>query len=278
MENTEGADNQATPAEGQVATTNAPNASEPANAEVSKAPATVETKTAEPEFDYRKSYDELRKEFTKVTMDRSELRKSYDLTAKELKELREAQKQLTQMLQQATERPINPEEFIRDLQTQGPKALDKYLESKLKGVHQTYEEKIQAIQAKLQEESQARDLAQMNFELYRRRTDKEGYPDFAKLEPEMQKIVDSPNCPIDVNQPIADVYDALYNLAKAQQSDKAIAQAVDFGRKQAEGSLAKEAATAVAGGGKTGAVTNPAEIKDTKQLRKYFVDMLGEAE
>jgi hypothetical protein len=113
----------------------------------------------------------------------------------------------------------------------------------------------------------------------KRRLDTKNYPDFEQLETQMQELVESDKCPIDFNKlSISEIYDTLYNLARSQHSDKAIQQAEQLGRKSAEAALAKESQTTVAGGGKSGSITNPTEIKDIKKLREYFVAQLGEAE
>ena len=120
-------------AEGQVVKADVPNASVQAQKDAPKTTATTSDTDAQPEFDVRKSYEELRKEFTRRTQNESQLKKQYADSLMQLQSLQESHKQLAQMIQQATKKPIDPEQFIADLQKQGPAALDTYLEEKLGG-------------------------------------------------------------------------------------------------------------------------------------------------
>jgi hypothetical protein len=251
----------------------APTKAEPAQdaAVQSDKPAAKGETTGQPEFDVRKSYDELRKQFTKVTTDYSRDRKTWNQTLSELQTLKQSHGQLAQLLTKATKAPVNPEQFMRELQSQGPEALTAHVK-----------ELIQAETAQMQEayteQANRALLLEAQLEKLYRRQDAENYPDFKQLEPVMQEIADSENCPIDWGQPTAVIYDTLYKLARSRSSEDAVKAAEEFGRKTAEHQLGKEAATAVPGGGKAGAPLDPSKIKDISKLREYFVSQLGEAE
>lgn len=262
--------------EGQASKADVQNASVQAQKEAPKTTATESEPTAQPEFDVRKSYEELRKEFTRRTQEESQLKKQYAASMQQLKALQDSHKSLAQMIEKATEKPVNPEQFLRDLQTQGPAALDAYLEKKLGGRVKEVEEKYN----KQYEDAYNRSLVlEAELEKFKRISDSTTYPDFKTLLPTMQAIADSENCPVDFkNLPISEIYDTLYKLAKSQHSEEAIKQAEQLGQKRAEAALAKESVTTVAGGGKAGTTSNPAEINDLGKLRQYFVSQLGEAE
>lgn len=271
MEESKVVENQTAPEQGQAGKADVQNASGPAQAVDTTTPAQKVDQTAQPEFDLRKSYEELRKEFTRATQERSTYRKEAEMTRTELQALKKAQADLSQMLSKATEKQISPEEFLRDLQAHGPKALDSYLDKKVKSVEEAYNKK-------LSEQSSQYYALESEIERMRRESDHENYPDFKKLFPVMAEMAQSGDYPVDFNQPTGKIYDALYALARAQHSEEALKQAEQIGRQQAEAGLVKESQATVTGGGKTGSSANPADIKDIKKLRDFFVQQLGESE
>jgi hypothetical protein len=204
-----------------------------------------------------KSYGELRKEFTRRTQYESELKKQIDTLSKAFAE--------------ATKSEISPEEFVKSIQTQGIKALNPLKEQWRQEIKSEYDNA-------LTEEKNARMSLQTNFEIMRRELDTVNYPDFPKLKDTMNELANSPECPVDWNQDTGIVLDTLYKLARSYSMEKAIQEAKSIGATEAEAKLAKESATAVAPGGKSGGPTNPTDIKDISKLRQYFVSQIGEAE
>lgn len=260
------------PAEGQATKADVQNVS-------AQAPKVSETKTApnaetvgQPEVDYRKSYEELRPQFTRTTQELARLKQQYGLSTRELAELKKGYEQLAAQMESVTNQPVSPEEFLKNLQTQGPKALDSYFDRRFKSIKAEYE--------KAYTSERERSLAlEAGFEKMKRSLDKTNYPDFDKLEATMQEVLEADNCPIDTNKlSIGEIYDALYKLARSKHSEEAIKAAEELGRKSAEAGLVKESVTTVTGGGKAGSKVNPAEINDIAKLRQYFVSQLGEAE
>jgi chromosome segregation ATPase len=219
----------------------------------------------QPEIDYRKSYEELRPQFTKATQKLSALEKEYGMTKKELATLRQAQEQFARQLAAATEKPIDPAEFIRDLQTQGPKALDGYLQKHISELKKDYEQAYSKISAQ-------NTALEARVEVLRRENDPKNYPNFAELKDAMEEIVNEGKVPDEVfARPIGEVYDYLYNLAKAQHGEEALKQAEQFGQKKAEAAIAKESATTVAAGGNGDVnVANPSKMS-ASELRQYFI-------
>lgn len=251
-------------AEGQAEQTDSNAASQTQN-DTTTDPAKDGAKTGESELDYRKSYEELRPQFTKTTQELSRLKRDYGMTTKELQSLKQAQQQFAEQLAKATEKPINPEEFLRDLQTQGPKALDSYLKKQL--------DTIRSEHAKSYEEVVTKNaVLEANVEVLKRERDSKNYPNFADLKDAMQELADSGKVPDEIYQKsTGEVYDYLYNQVKAQHSEEALKKAEEFGKKKAEAAIAKESATTVAGGGNGDVnIANPSKMS-AAELRKHFI-------
>lgn len=240
-----------------------------ASVQAVKDSATVPAKETEtkpqPEFDYRKSYEELRPQFTKATQELSKLKREYGLTNKELQTLKQAQEQFAQQLAAATEKPIDPAQFIADLQTQGPKAFDNYLKKHLDQLRDDYQKAYDKV-------DQRNAMLEANLEVLKRERDDKNYPNFAEFKAEMQELADSGKVPDEVfTKPVGEVYDYLYNLVKSQHSEEAIKKAEEFGKNKAEAAIAKESATTVAAGGNGDVIiTNPSKMS-AADLRKHFI-------
>lgn len=240
---------------------------EPAQKDSLNAPAPVGTPAEQPAFDVQKSYEELRKEFTRTTQNYARDRKTWNQTLNEMQAMKQSQAQLAELLSKATEQPVDPAQFWQDLQSQGPKAFDGYLKKHVDSA-------TKAIQEAYTEQANKALGLEIKFEKMSRRMDSKNYPDWDKLEPIMNEIADPDNnepTPIDWNQPIGLVYDALYKLARSRSSEDAVKAAEQFGKAQAEKQLGKEAATAVPGGGKGGSVTTDPRNMTAPQLRQYFI-------
>ena len=201
-------------------------------------------------FDAQKNYDVLRSEFEKVSKNYSELRKEFTRRTQNESELQKKMDSLLETISKATETPINPEQFIRDLQTQGPKALEPHFKKWVEPIKIEYDKA-------LEEKDNHIFALQRDFTLARMRTDSSNYPDFTKLETVMKEIAEDDNCPVDFDKPVNEIYHALYKLAKDRSAEQAVKLAHEEGKKDAELQLAKEAKTTVAGGGKTGGTTVP---------------------
>jgi len=221
-------------------------------------PTTVPGFDAKTSYDQlQKSYGELRKEFTRRTQHESELQKKLD--------------NLTGLIAKATEVPLNPEQFLKDLQTQPQKALEPLFAKQIEGVKSEYSQTIEGLNQRLS-------LSEFRAERLARVLDGDNYPDFKKLEPLMKQLADDENTPLDFNREPGEILDALYKLARTLSMESAIQEARTIGRKETESQLQKEAATSVVTGGKSGIPANPSDIKDMAKLRQYFVSQIGEAE
>jgi hypothetical protein len=227
-------------------------------------PASKGEPTGQSAFDVQKSYEELRKQFTRVTQDYSKDRKTWNQTLSELQALKAAHAQTAELLSKATQTPIDPARFYEDFKTQGPKVFDDYIGKQVA-------ERTKQLEAAYVEQANMALLTETKLEKLQRTLDTKNYPDFAALEPVMQEIADDPNTPIDWNQPIGAVYDALYKLARNRSSESAVKAAEEFGKKQAEEAARKEAATAVPGSGKGGSVTADPRKMTAAQLRQHFI-------
>jgi len=239
------------------------------SSEASKAPATAPSQSSA--FDPQTNYESLKQQYESLGKNYSELRKEFTRRSQAESELKKQIEALTKSVSTATKKEISPEEFISALQTQGIKALDPLKEQWRNEIKEEYDKALAETK-----ESSTRQAYEL--EVLKRQLDTKNYPDFATLRPIMADIADSENCPINLDQPINVVIDSLYKYARSLNAENSVKQAREMGRKEADLQAAKEAGSAVAAGGKAGSATNPAEIKDLKKLREYFVSQLGEAE
>lgn len=203
-----------------------------------------------------KSYAELRKEFTRRTQNEAELQKKLD--------------NLTAIISKAAEVPIDPEQFFKDLQTQGPKAFEPLLQKERESLQSAHQQAIQALEDRVT-------MSEYRAEKFARLQDAENYPDYRKLEPLMKQLAEDENTPIDFDRSPSEVLDALYKLARTLSMEDAVKAARDQAKQEAEVSLAKESATSVASGGKAGVPTDPSKLQGA-DLRKWAVQQFGEAE
>lgn len=232
---------------------------------------TDNTANTEPAFDPRQSYDGLKSQFENLNKSYSEIRRAYTQSTQGYSDLKKQMDQMVKALSEATKEEISPEDFMKSLQSQGVKAFDPLRQQWTTEVKSEYEKALEERDTQITQ-------IQTQFEVMRRELDQTNYPDFAKLKPVMNELANSENCPVDFNQPVGVIYDALYKLAKTLSAENAVKEAHSRGVKDAQANLAKEAGTAVATGGKAGSINNPADIKDLKKMREYFVSQIGEAD
>lgn len=205
-------------------------------------PANEQTFDAQKRYeDLDKRYKDLQREFTPLSQERAR-------SSKELEELRKQVKQFQEALAVVTEKPIDIEQFKRDFDTHGPKALEshvqKLIDRELKKVREDYDARI----AKSDEKYNG---VYMSQQVLLRANDSKTYPDFVKLYPVMCELAKDEKCPIDMTQDYALILDGLYKLAKERSSDEAVRLATEEAKRKAEADAARESKSTVAGGGKT---------------------------
>ena len=222
-------------------------------------------------FDPRTNYDALLKRFEALDRNYGELRKTYTQTTQGYSTLQKQLDNMVRVFQEATKEEISPEDFMKALQSQGVKAFEPLKKQWQDELKSGYDKTLDDLQTQRMSD-------RVEIEVMKRRLDSTRYPDFQKLEEKMGEMANDPKCPVDWGQDVGVIYDTLYKLAKAASADTAIKEAKAQGLKEAEAKIAREAGTAVATGGKAASVSNPADIKDLKKLREYFVAQLGEAE
>lgn len=214
----------------------------------------------------QKSYKDLQRKFTEVTQDRSSMKDEFQV-------LQDAMTKLQSSVSEVTKKPPpSPEQFIQDLQANGIGAIQPLFDERINSMKDTYQKDLSTKDGRI--------LAlEAKTERLARKYDPENYPDFAKLEPEIAALAESPNCPVDFSKPIGEVMDALYNLVRSKHSSDALLAAEDIGKKKAEENLVRESKTTVTGGGK-GSVSSPdlSKISDIKKLREIVANMHGVAE
>lgn len=206
-----------------------------------------------------KSYDELRKKSTQDWQQAAEMKTRHE-------ELENSLKTAINKLNETAKQKVDPAQFMEDLQTKGPAALDEYLgiEEKIKASTKEHRETITEMK---------KTVATQKYELefMKRSNDSEHYPDFAKLEDKMVEIASDPHCPVNKTAPIEQQLDAYYRLAVDSSSGKAVKQAHEQGKRDAEKQLAKEAKTNIAGSGKgTGGTSVDLYKVPLEQLEKLL--------
>ena len=171
--------------------------------------------------------------------------------AEELKSMKTQMTQIAEALAKVTATPYDPDQFMEELRTQGPKAIESHLKGTIEKQAQAYEAKIQAINGQMRKMNTA-------FTVKECRADSKNYPDFAKMETTMADVmtelrenfkaglIGDP----DQVEP-EELVGYLYNEAKLRHSQDAIKAAEAHGAAKATAELAKEASTAVAGGGRS---------------------------
>lgn len=227
---------------------------------------------SKPAFDPQTSYGDLKSQYETINKSYAELRREFTRRSQYEAELKKQIEGLSKAFATATQKEISPEEFMKSLQTQGVKAFEPLREQWTKELNDNHNKALEELR-------NDNTTLKTNFEVMRRQLDSKNYPDFVELMPVMNEIGASENCPVDWGNPdIGLIYDTLYKLARNFKAEESVRKAHGLGLKQGEAQAAKEASTAVATGGKAGSLSNPAEIKDLKKLREYFVSQLGEAE
>lgn len=223
-------------------------------------------------FDAQKDFEALRTEFDKTSKSYKELRRESTRWSQERAELQKQLDSLGELLTKATETPVDPVQFLRDLQTQGPKALEPHFQKWSKPMVEKYEKAIAERDSSLFQ-------IQRDFALERRRNDGTNYPDFKKLEDTMREIAEDEKCPVDFNQHPDAIYDALYKLARDRNAEQAVKLAKEQGKKEKELELAKEANASIASGGKSGGSQIPNFDKmSAEKMREVVAQLHGIAD
>jgi hypothetical protein len=233
-------------------------------------PPTDKPEESTPEWDAKTSYDALQKNYDQVNQSYTELRREFTRRTQNEADLQRKLDNLTDTINKATEKPIDPKQFFNDLQTQGPKAFDQVFAKREEALKADFEKQRTADQEA---------ITQMQFETGKlaRRADSINYPDFQKLEKDMANLVADEKISLNMDEGAGAVLDTLYKLAKNMNANKAIKEAKEIGRKEADAQTAKEADARVAGGGKAGPVTDYDKIP-LGELRARIIAERGIAE
>lgn len=231
---------------------------------------TVETVN---EFNAQKSYEALQAELVNQTKAYKEIRKEFTRRTQHEAELQKKLNQVYETLAKATETPIDPEQFIRDLQAHGPKALEPHFQKWVSPIKEQYDKTIG------ERDSRILNL-ETSLEIQKRRLDSGSYPDFATLEPIMNEIANDDNCPVNWDMSVGESLDVLYKLAKDRSAVQAVKIAEQHGYNKATKELVKESKTTVTGGGKTAGTTVPDlnKVTDIDKLREIVAQMHGIAD
>lgn len=209
-----------------------------------------------------KSYSELRRKLVEQGTEKNQYQKQFESLNGQLQTVHKA-------IAQFTKKPFEFGQFLEDLQARGPEALFDNIKEPLTEQLKAYEERIVAQESTLR-------AMQVEGAVERARSNEKQYPDFTKLEAEMVEIYNSGQFPFDASKmEPREVVDKLYNLARLRHSEDALKAAEQIGKQKAEKELAREAQSAVAGGGKP---INPAKIDPKAMSAEELRAKLGVAE
>ena len=228
------------------------------------------TEETESTWDAKTSYEALQKNYDQVNQSYAELRKEFTRRTQNEADLQKKLDNLTETINQATEKPIDPKQFLTDLQTHGPKAFDPIFEKRESKIRSEYDQKFS-------EQQSAISYLQFENAKMAMRADETNFPGFQKLESEMGKIVSDPTFVMPEGADAFSILNTVYKQAKAANADQAIIEAKQQARQEARVQAAKEANRRVAGGGKAGPVADPNKMS-LDELRARYVDEIGEAE
>lgn len=200
-----------------------------------------------------KSYEHVRAWATRTSQENAELRR-------QLTELGASQKQIMEVLAQVTKRPYDPATFEAELKKGGPDYIRGLFKEDRESLRREFLTRDQERQGQL-------DGAMVELAIMSSQSNAEKYPDFKTLEPEMAAMAQDPESVVNrmaraakiegKPQSAREYVDALYQAVKLQHSQDAIRAAEAHGKEKATQALAREAATAVVAGGKSGAVSAP---------------------
>lgn len=213
-----------------------------------------------PEALFEKRFRDMEAKFTRTRQQELAEKRANEALQKQIADM-------SQAIQQLTKKPYSPADFIRDLQQKGPEAVIPLIQEEKAKIAEELRKEIAEVRGVLDEERTLRSLAE-------RRSDSENYPDFRELEPVMKEILDEQGPKFNLNRAPGELMDELYKLAKERKADEALKDAEQFGRKNAERQLAKEAKANVAGGGKTAGSAMPDISKmSTGKLREHLASL-----
>jgi len=227
-------------------------------------------------FNAEISYKELQDRYGKLDKSYAEIRRAYTQSSQKAAENEKKLDQMMKMLAKATETPIDPQQFIRDVQSRGHEPILELIQRENKKAR----EELEAEYGKVLQENQSYVASlEAKFLKEQMRGDSVNFPGFKELEPVMAELVEDPALPIDPNAPIDVQMRALYKLAKSRSADDAIKKAHEEGARAKEKELAKEASTTIAGGGRTTGTTVPDWSKlSPDEHRKKLIELYGIAE
>lgn len=184
-----------------------------------------------------KNYDELRRKATQDWQSAAEQKRQYE-------QMQKSMESMVDKLNSLNREKVDPEQFMEDLKSQGPKALDNYIKSYVDPLKEKNEKATEA-------RKKADNIRNYEIQFLRRSVNTEKYPGFANMEDKMNELAAKPDCPVNLQGDIGEVLDALYKLSKDSSSDNAVKKALDKGAEQERKRLAKEAKTGVAGSGRS---------------------------
>lgn len=224
-----------------------------------------------PEINWEEKFNEVEKNYGEARKKINDLGYDRNYNRQQFENLTTVVTDLQRKLSDATKAPLpNPEEFLKDVQTNGVKAFMPYIDEPIKAAKQEFEKTVSDLSAQNLK-------FQVKIARITRENDPEKYPGFKEAWPEIEKMAEDPNTPVNFDQDLEVVVDTLYNLYRSNHSKEAILEAEKKATETAESKLAKESKTTVAGGGTRGAggAVTEAQLKSMTRdkLREVVAQM-----
>ena len=203
------------------------------------------------EFNAETSHQKLEKDFEQMKKNYDELRskstRDWQSSAERNRQFEAMQASMSQIVDKfndlSTEKE-DPEQFMENLKSQGPKYLDKYIDRRTESIKTAQE-------TDKQDRDKETSILRYENAFMRLSRDKENFPGFEELESKMNALASDPNCPINLTQPIPVVLKALYKHVATSSTDENVRKAENVGAEKERLRLAKEANTAVVGSGRS---------------------------
>lgn len=201
--------------------------------------------------DEAENYRLLRKKLVEQGTEKNSFKKKLDAVEAQLKQFGET-------FAKAVKEPYNPDKFMEELRAKGPAVFEDTIKQMQDQIQAKYEGELTNLRSEIQADRAERQAEKTVTYVEKARSDAKNYPGFKDLEPTMVQMLndmreDFQAGVLEVDPDTVDrseLVDYLYKQSKLKHSEQAIVKAKELGKAEATQELAREASTAVAGGGK----------------------------
>lgn len=237
---------------------------------------TAKTEEAAAGFNPETRFNELADRYAKLEKRHKDAERFGTQSSMKAAEMEKQLKALSEQIAKLSETPIDPQEFLRDVNKRGHlpimELVKKELEKQARQLSESYEAKLTAAEDN-------RLHMEADWTRDRLAADATNFPNYRELEKTFGDILDEDPCPVRADLPIRDQLVALYQVARNRNAEKAVKLAHAEGKQEAEKELVKEAKTAVTGGGKAPGTTVPnIDNMNVDDARKALIGIYGVAD